>query len=527
MIFVRRETRLSAGEDRPYRRRRSTPRLGFRTLSINRPDDQRRTEKRRVIAGPGYGRAQLTLVEHALCPLDTAASLTRGLTHRSEFFYVDENRHRRKAVAEVICPFGLSPADEFYLWGLVALSLSQPEPTVEFYATPHYCLTELGTIHGGAGQGGRGGKNYALFRQSIARLSTVTYVNDRFYDPVRGEHRSVAFGFLSYSLPLDPSSSRAWRIVWDPIFFEFCQAARGSLVFDLELYRSLDFAGRRLFLLLKKIFYRNAQSPVFDARHLGVNVLGFAPTIDVWNLKTKLVQVARRLAERDLISLPKGLTGTKGLFDKKGVGEYSIRFERGRYFEKKTAVESRHSPSQSALHGPLAAIGLDDSTIARITLKYKPQIIQVWADITLAAKEKKPGFFKTSPQAYFMDNVEKASRGTRTPPDWWYEYRKDAERGERAMKAALLNAPAASEALPEGPTFDEYLRGEAKDAFEELMGRVRRQYEQGGQSPREAARSASDLARDHMRHRFRKEHPEFQKDAPQSLGDILKKFKLP
>ena len=496
------------------------------TLGNDGLDDRRRAVERHAAARPGRGRAQLTLVEHALCPLDPAASLARGLVHRSEFFYLDENRHRRKAAAQVLCPFGLSPADEFYLWGLIALSLSQPEPASEFYATPHYCLTELGVIEAGAGRGGRGGKSYVLFRQALARLAAVTYVNDHFYDPVRGEHRSVAFGFLSYSLPQDASSSRAWRIVWDPIFFEFCQAARGSLVFDLELYRSLDFAGRRLFLLLKKIFYRNAQSPVFDARHLGVNVLGFSPTLDVWNLKTKLAQVAKRLAERELITLPAGASGTKGLFEKKGVGEYSIRFSRGSYFEKSPAAETRLSPAQSALHAPLAAIGFDDAAIARIISKYKPQVIQVWSDITLAAMEKKPGFFKVSPQAYFMDNVEKASRGVRTPPDWWYEHRKEAERGEREAKAALFNLPAAGDAASEGTAFEDYLRGEAKGAFEELLGRLRGQYEQAGQSPKEAALNAVNTARTHMSHRFRKEHPEFEKDAPQALGDILKRFKL-
>ena len=59
-------------------------------------------------------------------------------------------------MAKVVCPFGLSPVDEFYLWGLVALTLSQPEPSVEFYATPHYCLSELGVI--APRPGGRGGR---------------------------------------------------------------------------------------------------------------------------------------------------------------------------------------------------------------------------------------------------------------------------------------------------------------------------------------------------------------------------------
>lgn len=473
------------------------------------------------------GRAQLTLVEHALCPLDTSVALSEGLTHRSEFFYLDENRHQQKATAKVVCPFGLSPGDEFYLWGLVALTLSQAEPSVEFYATPHYCLSELGVIDKGAGQGSRGGKNYLLFREAIARLATVTYVNDRFYDPVRGEHRSVAFGFLSYSLPHDPTSSRAWRFVWDPIFFEFCQAAKGSLLFDLETYRSLDFASRRLFLLLKKIFYRNPQSPAFDVRHLGVNVLGFAPSIDTWNLKAKIIQCVKRLAEHDIIQLPAGASGRKNLFEKKAVGAYTIRFQRGSYFERKPAAEAQMLVTDSALYEPLKAIGFDDAAIARIITKYKPPLIQVWADITLAAKEKSPGFFKVGPQAYFMDNIEKASQGTRTPPDWWYQHRKEEERRDRETKRKVLNLPERQGSkADEDRAFEEYLRGEGQGTFAEIIDRMRSQLEGSGQSPREAARNAAEMARTHMQNRFRKERPECDASWPKSIGDVLKTFKL-
>ncbi len=483
---------------------------------------------RRAPATSGRGRAQLTLVEHALCPLDTATGLVRGLTHRSEFFYLDPQRHRQTAAAEVLCPLGLSPSDEFYLWGLMALALAQPEPGLEFYATPHYCLTELGVLETGkAGSKPRGGKTYALFRQSITRLAAVTYLNDRFYDPIRGEHRSVAFGFLSYSLPPDPASSRAWRIVWDPIFFEFCQAARGSLVFDLELYRALDFASRRLFLLLKKIFYRSAVSPAFDVRHLGVNVLGFAPSIEVWNLKAKLSQVARKLAESKLIALPEA----GPLFEKKGVGQYVIRFHRGPYFEKSPAEQGGGkplTPSRSALHDPLAAIGFDEPAIRRIEARYRPQLIQVWTDITLAAMEKGPKFFTRSPQAYFLDNIEKASQGSRTPPDWWHEYRKQAQRQEQEERAAHSGQPATSAPTERDAeqAFAEYLRTEARETFDALLDRLRLQYETAGQPRREAARHADDVARLHMRHHFRKAHPEFDTTAPQALGEILRKLQL-
>ena len=74
----------------------------------------------------------------------------------------------------------------------------------------------------------RGGKDYLLFRETIRRLSRVIYENTGFYDPIRGEHRDVDFGFLEYRLPVDPKSSRTWRVVWDQQFFEVCQAAGGS-----------------------------------------------------------------------------------------------------------------------------------------------------------------------------------------------------------------------------------------------------------------------------------------------------------
>jgi hypothetical protein len=256
-------------------------------------------------------------------------------------------------------------------------------------------------------------------------------------------------------------------------------------------------------------------------------VLGFAPSIDVWNLKTKLAQCARRLAERDIIALPAETSGTKGLFEKKGVGEYSIRFRRGSYFEKKSANEPWLTPAQSALHEPLKAIGFDDAAIQRIVSRYKPALVQVWADITLAAMERPPGFFKVSPQAYFMDNVEKASQGTRTPPDWWYEHRKEAERRKRESEKTLFNLPAGNaEEGKEDRAFVEYLKGEAQSAFAEVLERLRDRYQESGQSPSEAARNAAEAARTHMRHRFRKEHPEFDPTLPRTLGDILKRFKV-
>ena len=152
------------------------------------------------------------------------------------------------------------------------------------------------------------------------------------------------------------------------------------------------------------------------------------------------------------------------LFEKNGVGSYSVRLHRGPYFESGRRWTPSPAPRESPLHDPLRAIGFDDAAIARILRTYQPQLIQVWADITLAASERSPDFFRVSPQAYFMDNVEQASRSGRTPPDWWYEHRKEEERRDRESHRARLDLP------PAGPTdredderaFDAYLLGEGQ-----------------------------------------------------------------
>src|SRR4029077_11972555 len=77
--------------------------------------------------GRSSGRAQLSLVEHALCPLDAAASLRDHRVHEATSGYTDRTGHLKLAQVRVTCPSGLSAADEFVLWGLLALTFAQPE----------------------------------------------------------------------------------------------------------------------------------------------------------------------------------------------------------------------------------------------------------------------------------------------------------------------------------------------------------------------------------------------------------------
>jgi hypothetical protein len=151
-----------------------------------------RRENRRFGRGSQHPRgvAQLSLVEHALCPLDATGSLAKAGVFESQYSYTDASRRRRRAEVRVTCPEGLSASDEFYLWGLLGLTFSQPGPTLDFYATPYYCLRQLGCIDAASK---RGGKNYELFRRSLRRLAAVTYSSDAFYDPIRREHRGPYF----------------------------------------------------------------------------------------------------------------------------------------------------------------------------------------------------------------------------------------------------------------------------------------------------------------------------------------------
>ena len=82
------------------------------------------------------GVGQLSLVEHSLCPLDSHTSLVENFVHHSEYRYSDLQRRRHTAKARVFCPLGLSASDEFYLWGLLALTLSQTGDRSDLVATP-------------------------------------------------------------------------------------------------------------------------------------------------------------------------------------------------------------------------------------------------------------------------------------------------------------------------------------------------------------------------------------------------------
>ena len=442
------------------------------------------------------GRGQLSLIEHALCPLDSSRALQQT-QYQSDYYFMDKHRHQRQAVVQVNAPLGLSANDEFFLWGLLGITLAQRQPTAELFATPHFCLRKLGCLETDS----KGGKNYRTFRQAIERLSAVRYRNDRFYDPIRKEHRDVSFGFFSYSLPLAKDSSRAWRIVWDGLFFEICQASGGHLGFDLALYRELDCASRRLFLLLKKVFWRRTESPEFELAHLAVAVIGYSDTLPTRTLKAKVERCANELLARGIIALPDDWKYR--WFKKQGKGKYTIRFYRGSYFEKGHQMRRESLIETATEVEPLRTIGFDDKAIHRILVNYKPSLIQVWADVTLAAIEHRgKGFFKRSPQAFFMDNIRNATDGQRTPPDWFHQFRRAGRRNEALQdRKGRQQANATS----------------SRDTFERVVSDMFNEFRRAGQSEAEARQNAERSARLHQQAASRK-----RSSGATSLAELLK-----
>lgn len=382
------------------------------------------------------GIGQLSLVEHALCPLDSRASLVENLVYDAKYSYSHPTDGRQTALARIFCPLGLSASDELYLWGLLALSLLQPKPEPELFATPHWCLRQLGVINQSSK---RGGRQYKQFSEAIRRLSVVTYMNDGFYDPLRSEHRRVSFRFFSYSLPANLDSGRAWRISWDPIFFEMVQAAAGHFRFDLAVYRELDTASRRLFLFVSKVLSRRTHLKALRLEHVAVDLLGFSQSLTTREMKAKVTKCLKRLEELHVLS-------NTEVF-KTSPGKYFVRLSRGPYFAERAKRSYVPGPEDSPLFETLQAIGFEEDAAARLIRRFPSRLLSEWADITQAAKERFGAeFFHKTPMAYLVDSVTKAASGNRTAPDWWHDLKRvEAQKHELSQESRALFARLRSE----------------------------------------------------------------------------------
>jgi len=369
------------------------------------------------------GIAQLSLLETALWPLKggvrDAATFDTAYTFKT-------GEDKQDAGVSVYAPLGLQSIDEFILWGLLGMSLSRQQSEPTLLATPYWIMRRLGMDTGGT--------QYDQLRASLERLALVAYQNTAFYNPVTQQHERVTLHFFSSYLPtrghggvVDPE--RTWRIEWSPMFFQMCQATGGTLLFDLDLYRDLSPAARRLFLKLKDRFWRSKR--VFlNVDDLTIHGLGFAADRPLKKRKFDLTNCIRELLEKGIVELGRGQRDPKDLFLKRGTGLYVVQFFEGPYFRKPMAERTQaqlQAITDDPLYQPLKTIGVDEAGIRRIFKQCSRGMIQRWIRVTDAAMHEQPrGFpgFKTSPAAFLMD----ALQNERMPPDWIYTHEKEQKR---------------------------------------------------------------------------------------------------
>lgn len=375
------------------------------------------------------GIAQLSLLETALWPLQGG----QIAAHAFETTYSFTGKTgRATAHVTVRSALGLQPIDEYVLWGLLGATLSKADADAVLLATPYWMLKTLDLA--------TGGHQYGELRGSLLRLATTSYQNTAFFNPQTQEHEDVALQFLSFLLPTvngkgqAVDNDRCWRIEWNPAFLRFCRMTGGSLLFDLDLYKSLTPASRRLFLKLKDRFWRSKRV-FFNVDDLTINGLGFSTARPLKKRKYDLTACIAELVEHGIIELGRGQTNPKDLFIKRAKGCYVVAFYEGDYFRRPTSERSRRQQNaitEDPLYQPLHTIGLDTPAIRRLFAEHSRGNIARWVRITDAAMHDKPrGFpgFKVSPAAFLLDGITR----NRLPPDWIYahEKRQEQEQWER------------------------------------------------------------------------------------------------
>lgn len=370
------------------------------------------------------GVAQLSLLETALWPL--AGGPRPDNTFQSTYQFATA-AGMKSATVTVRAPLGLQPFDELVLWGLLGATLQRFTDCSTLLATPYWMLKQLRSPIGGFA--------YDQLQQSLLRLAVASYHNTAFYNPETKEREQVAFQFLSFLLPTvggvgeSVDTARGWRVEWNASFLRFVRATGGNLLFDLDLYRELSPAGRRLFLKLKDRFWRKKRA-MMNVDELTVQGLGFSAERSLAKRKYDLLRIIAELLDHRIIELGRGQTDPEQLIFRRSKGLYIASFFEGEYFRQpfsKRATTQKNAKLEHPLHEPLHTIGVDGPGIDRLFRDYKPSVIQRWVRVTDAALHEKPrGFrgFRSSPAAFLIDGVQNG----RMPPDWFHEHEKRMER---------------------------------------------------------------------------------------------------
>lgn len=378
-----------------------------------------RTQRYRLPGIEREGIAQLSMLESALWPLQGGKLPTATFETAYKF---TASGAQREASVRVFAPLGLQSSDEYVLWGLLGTTLTRPEKDTALVATPYWLLRQLGMACGGT--------EYDQLRAALERLAMTAYQNTGFYNPVSQQHERITLRFFSSYLPTKGrggavDTERAWRIEWDAHFLEMCRSTGGTLLFDLDLYRELSPASRRLFLKIKDRFWRSNR--VFmNVDDLTINGLGFSAERPLKKRKYDLHNCLRELLQHQVIELGPDHSDSSDLFVKRSKGCYVVVFHAGEYFRQAVSKRAQRQPNAittDPLFEPLKQIGIDEQGIRRLLTHHSRAQLQKWIRITDAAMHENPsGFpgFKVSPAAFLIDGIN----NQRMPPDWIHDHEK-------------------------------------------------------------------------------------------------------
>ncbi len=196
----------------------------------------------------------------------------------------------------------------------------------------------------------------------------------------------------------------------------------------MQLYADLSPAGRRLYLYLKKQFWRNTVTGGMNLRETAVSVLGLSSQLTVKDLRRKLERAVEELRAVELVTFGLAQNSFNDCLTKMEWG-VPIPMHRGPAMERVSELGTNR-PEDSPLYEPLVEIGFDRNAIVRLIATHKTNLLQQWIDITLAAMER--GVIDKSPAAYFTYYVQQKA----TPPDWWHELKRQERQQEADQQRA-------------------------------------------------------------------------------------------
>ncbi|MFM8475043.1 MAG: hypothetical protein ACKOEO_04515 [Planctomycetaceae bacterium] len=153
----------------------------------------------------------------------------------------------------------------------------------------------------------------------------------------------------------------------------------------------------------------------------------------------------------------------------------------------------------------------------------KGDTIREWIDIMLAAKER--GIIKTTPAAFFMDNLKQAVAGSRQPPDWWRDIRKQEDEKEWQEAGQILRSHVQThcESQSTPPTFEEYMHTDAaQDAFERVCRELFDVCSTTSMSDDDRQAFVNRQGIHRMKSLYKTQYTRPASNGPQSLFDILR-----